>query len=488
MALLKIRTFASPTPSKSIAVQNGIFDVAAGKLKPFTKYDFITNKLQVSYVEGAKSEPWLKFIDQVCPDDKELLQQWSGYLLIKGYPFHAIMWLFGPTGRNGKGTWARTVESILGADNYSAVSIDQFDGKHPFAVFNLHDSLFNICSEPRADRNLSIEMLQMLTGMDAVDAERKGIQEPFKFFNGAKMTVMGNKFPKVINPTNAFWDRLKLIKFPFTFTGANQIQDIEKTWLDDPIQRAGVFNWMVKGAQKLLASRSWVTTKTQQEVIIQFKRASDTIGAFILECFEYDAKAIVSHEEVSKCYKEYCEDIEAPAESSTALNARLRDTPKIKDTWARLGIDKKNTKVWKGIKLRALPESDIESDDNSEETSDNQATLINATDASSLTDFSLQNNSSENNKDLDLAQKSVASVASVASQGTVSDDKVNDGKALHFKRLGPYERHDCDVCKVIAAEFQQAESFFCPSCFESGRIFALMDGITFVEDIDGERF
>ena len=128
-------------------------------------------------------------------DDKDLLQEWSGYLLIKGYPRHVIMWLYGPTGRNGKGVWARTMQAILGEENYSSVSIDEFDGKHRFAVFNLHNSLFNICSEPRTDRELTVEYLQMLSGQDAIDAERKGVQNRFKFYNGSKITVMGNKFP-----------------------------------------------------------------------------------------------------------------------------------------------------------------------------------------------------------------------------------------------------------------------------------------------------
>ena len=171
--LLKIRTYATIEPSKKIAVSNGLLNVETGSLEPFTYSEFNTNKLNVEFKEDAKGELWEKFIEQVCPDDKDLLQEWSGYLLIKGYPRHVIMWLFGPTGRNGKGTWARTMQAILGDDNYSSVSIDEFDGKHRFAVFSLHDSLFNICSEPRTDRVLTIEYLQMLSGQDAIDAERK---------------------------------------------------------------------------------------------------------------------------------------------------------------------------------------------------------------------------------------------------------------------------------------------------------------------------
>ena len=358
--LTKIKTYAIITPSKKIAVENGLLDVETLTLEPFSKYEFVTNKLNAAYKPGAKSESWEKFIDQVCPDDKALLQEWSGYLLVKGYPFHTIMWLFGPTGRNGKGTWARTMEGILGEENYSAVAIDEFDGKHRFAVFNLHDSLFNICSEPRTDRILTIEMLQMLSGKDAIDAEIKGVQKRFKFKNPAKLTIMGNKFPNIDKPTDAFWDRLELCKFPFRFVDEKQIQDIENLWLNDPEQRSGILNWMLDGKVCLFEKirnpdgtehlHGFTKTKTQKEAIIQFKRASDSIGAFIVEAIEFGPDFITLKTEAQERYKNYCEEIGVTNENARDFADRLRDTLRIKDTSTRI-LDKK-TKVWGGIKLK----------------------------------------------------------------------------------------------------------------------------------------
>ena len=351
--LLKTRSYATMTYSQKVAVENGLLDVEKGTLEEFTYSEFVTTKLQATYNPEAKSEPWENFINQVCPNDKELLQEWSGYLLIQGYPFHSIMWLYGPTGRNGKGVWARTMQEILGEENYSSVSIDEFDGKHRFAVYNLHDSRFNICSEPRTDRNLTIEMLQMLTGQDAIDAEKKGVQERFKFKNSAKMTVMGNKFPNVDKPTDAFWERLRLCKFPNTFTGKEQVQDIEKTWLDNSDQRSGVLNWMIAGAKRLLSNHGFTMTKTQEETIIQFKRASDSVGAFVAECIIFEVEAFTPKITINEGYKNYCEAIGVPPETVNKLTERFKDTPKIKDTSKRILNVK--TKVWGGIKLGVIP-------------------------------------------------------------------------------------------------------------------------------------
>ncbi len=413
--LIKVRTCATFTYSPEIAVQNGLLDIQTGKLAPFTPFEFNTNKLNVEYKEGAKSESWLEFINQVCPADKDLLQEWSGYLLIKGYPYHAIMWLYGPTGRNGKGVWARTMQAILGEANYSSVSIDEFDGKHRFAVFGLHDSLFNICSEPRTDRMLTIELLQALTGQDSIDAERKGVQERFKFKNSAKMTVMGNKFPKVDNPTNAFWERLKLIKFPFQFVGADQIPNIEKNWLDDPEQRSGILNWMIEGALRLINNLGRFTeTKTQQETIIQFKRASDSIGAFLAECIEFDSQAYARKNETQELYKGYCELIGVVNESDKKVAERLKNTPRVKDTSIRIGGQK--TKIWKGIKLKPLPK--IEGDDEETTEGTQQTTLggESGTSGTSGTDYEVESPSKFEislEKEQDPTQKSVPTVPSV---------------------------------------------------------------------------
>lgn len=429
--LLKYKTYATIGQSNKIAVLNGLLDIQTGHLQPFTKYEFVTNKLNVEYKEGVKSEPWEKHIDQICPNDKELLQEWSGYLLIKGYPYHAIMWLYGPTGRNGKGTWARTMQGILGVTNYSNVSIDEFDGKHRFAVFGLHDSLFNICSEPRTDKTLTVEKLQELTGKDSIDAERKGVQERFKFVNQAKMTVMGNKFPNVDKPTDAFWDRLKLCKFPHRFVGKEQIPDIENTWLDDPEQRSGILNWMLTGAKKL-KEQGFTLTKTQEETIIQFKRASDSIGAFIVECLEFNVNFIISKAEAYEYYKEYCELIGIPSENNRVFNAKLGDTSKVKETSIREGVgkDKKKVKVWKGIKLKSLPEEAENQEDNSE-------SGTTGTTGTTLERFTYKN--LQNHKDsIDIASKLVPTVPTVPT---------SEKSALGESEVAGYSQLTCVFCQ-----------------------------------------
>jgi P4 family phage/plasmid primase-like protien len=369
IALIKIKTNATINPSKEIAVLNGILDLKTGTLQPFSKGNIITNQLNVEYQKGAKSENWLHFVEQILPsqEDQLQLQEWSGYALIKGYPKHVFMWLYGPKGRNGKGTWARTIMDILGSENYSNTPIDDLDGKNRFATYSLKHSLVNFSSEPRTNRTLTIELIQSLTGEDPIEAERKGVQERFKMKNEAKLTIMGNSFPRIHNPTDAFWERILILTFPNQFTGSNQKTQIEKIWLENSEDRSGILNWMIDGAKRLIENNFIFTeSKSRKEIIIQFKRASDNIGAFIEEAITLDLKAVTLKTDVQKHYTDYCNFIEAQAQSPAKLNVKLSSLQGVKETKARTGPEKIQVRVWKGLSLKPLPEE-------SEEVSENDA-------------------------------------------------------------------------------------------------------------------
>ena len=182
------------TPSKKIAVKNGILEITADKvtIAPFSQDEFITNKLTVTYNPDAKEKLNAKgqniqeFFKEVCPDDHDLLQEWSGYHLIRDMPYHKLMWLFGPKGRNAKGTWARIIQGTIGYENFSNLSAEDLTGKNEFALASLDGKLGNISPEPNSDIPFATETIQSLTGADYIDTKIKYVQKPLKLRNIAK--------------------------------------------------------------------------------------------------------------------------------------------------------------------------------------------------------------------------------------------------------------------------------------------------------------
>lgn len=339
--------------SKKIALENGLLDPETMEFTDFNIKEMPLYAIPVTYDPTAKSDHWLQFITQVVnPDDLATIQEWSGFLLLADYRFHKLLWIHGD-GRNGKGVWQRTMETILGQENVSSIGLEEFDGNHRFALRQLFGKLFNPCSEPTTNKVLQTPLLKKVTGQDTIEAEIKGKQARLTFRNCAKITVMANRFPKIHDNTTAFRERRLFIKFPNEFTGKNQIQNIEQNWLNDSTQRSGILNWMLEGLQRLLTQGYFTESKTQQETEAEFLRASDTISAFLTEMVIFDKNKVTSRSEAYDKYKEYCDFNGIEAENEKRFTARLKETPKVSVTT----ISKpKRERAWKGFSLNQLNE------------------------------------------------------------------------------------------------------------------------------------
>jgi phage/plasmid-associated DNA primase len=249
---------------------------------------------------------------------------------------------------------------VLSVENCSALGLEEFDGNHRFALYQLKNSLMNVSSEPKVKKILDTELLKKITGEDLIEAEAKGVQTRVKFSNTAKEIVLGNEYPRVEDTTNAFWDRVRLLNFPCRFVGKDQPQSIEKTWLSTPRERSGILNWMLEGLQRLLRNREFTMSRSQENQIIDFKRASDSIGAFVAEMVVFDPKLFTSRPESYSCYKDYCDNIGVSSENDKAFYNRMRKTPKIKEA------KKNKTRGFLGFAIKRkngqqlLPEDDIE--------------------------------------------------------------------------------------------------------------------------------
>jgi P4 family phage/plasmid primase-like protien len=351
---LKGLTYTDIAFSKKIACENGLLDTETGELSPFNLDEMAFYSIPTNYNPKAECEEWANFIREVLsPEDIPTMQQWSGYILLPDYRFHKMAWLHGG-GRNGKGVWERTIEGVIGKDNISGIGLEEFDGAHRFALRQLYGKLFNPCSEPitSSKKALRTELLKKATGQDSISAECKGTDKRVNFTNTAKITVMANRFPTVKDNTTAFKERRIIINFPNEFIGENQKQNLEETWLDSPEKRSGILNWMMNGLKTLLTQRTFTESKTQQELELEFQRASDTIGAFISECGVFGRNFICTRSEAYDTYKDYCEVYGLELQNDKDFTQRMEQTPKINKGKS------KGVRAWKGISFNSLIEDE----------------------------------------------------------------------------------------------------------------------------------
>ncbi len=315
-----------------VPVVNGLLSLETLELKPFDPDVVFTYKLNVRFDPAAKCPVWLGFLDQILPkDDQALLQEYMGYCILPAMPKHKMMWFYG-RGRNGKGRVVATIEAIVGVNNCSYLELGEFDGEHRFALAQLYGKLVNVSSEPCTTKALQTPLLKKITGEDVLDAEVKGKQKRLTFRNIAKPFILGNEFPRLGDTSIAFEDRTLILKFPNEFKGKSQIDNIERSWLSDPVEVSGIFNWMLEGLRRLDRNHEFSLSSTTQEMILEFKRISDPFGAWIEDRCILQPEGSLSRKAAFEDYKNYVDqDLGRPPETERRFFQRLRDMPKISE-------------------------------------------------------------------------------------------------------------------------------------------------------------
>lgn len=333
-----------------IPVQNGLLNLKTLDLSEFDPNKIFTYKLNAVYNPEKKCPIFDRFVSQILnPEDIPLLQEWLGYHLLPAMPKHKIMWFYG-VGRNGKGRVTATIEEILGKKNCSYLELQEFNGARRFSLYGLYGKLANISSEPVTTAILQTPLLKKITGEDTLDAEVKNKQNRVTFKNVAKLTVLGNRFPVIEDTTIAFWDRVLLLNFPNKFIGIDQVDDIEKTWLSNPDEVSGILNFMLLGLHRLGLQGCFTVSKTTEETILDFKRVSDPIVAWLQENCEYDVDGQIVNKDAYNDYKKYTDTLGIAPEGNRAFYQRLRSQHKIREADAK--VNGKSEVVFKGIKLR----------------------------------------------------------------------------------------------------------------------------------------
>jgi P4 family phage/plasmid primase-like protien len=350
---LKALSYCNIEFSNKIACPNGLLNVETLELTPNTAEEMPLFSIPTEYVPDTPYPQWQEWLNQVMPDpqDQQTLQEWSGYLILPDYRYHKLLYNYG-VGRNGKGTWERTMQAVIGKNNCSEVGLEELDGSHRFALFQLYGKLFNSCSEPVTNKTLQTSILKKATGQDLISAERKGSDKRIDFTNTAKITVSANKFPKVKDSSTAFSERRLFLTWSSQYLeGTNQIQWIERNWTQgEHDERKGILCWMLAGLRRLLIQGHFTTSKSQHETEIAFQRASDSVTAFLNEMAIYSKTFATKRSEALEAYQNYCDFYGIEAENDKVFTQRLEDN-------ARISKGKiKGDRAWRGVSFKMINE------------------------------------------------------------------------------------------------------------------------------------
>lgn len=196
-------------------------DLRTGALHECDPRDRLTKATGCHYDPDASSDTWDEFLAATLPDEevRRFLQRIVGLSLV-GHVIEHVLPILTGSGRNGKGTFVRTVANALG-DYAIETEPDLFMAReraHPTGLLDLRGVRFATCQETDAGRRLDVAVVKRLTGGDTIRARRMR-QDYIEFTPSHQPFLITNHLPKVPADDPALWARLLVVPFDQSFLG-----------------------------------------------------------------------------------------------------------------------------------------------------------------------------------------------------------------------------------------------------------------------------
>lgn len=282
-----------------INFRNGLYDWRAHHLFDHTPEILSTVQLSTELRPDAVCPAFDAFLASVLPADmQQTAWELIGYLMYSGNPLHKAVMLTGE-GRNGKGTFLRAVNALLGKQNISAVDLHALLNR-PFAAASLFGKLANIAGDIDATYLENTAILKAITGEDLISAEHKG-RDRFDFEAWAVPVFSANEIPASADTTVGYLSRWLVINFPFSFLGRED-RGLDKR-ITTPDELAGIAWKGVHALRTLMDRGQFLVTASSEEARRNFVRGVDQIHTWADECAVIDPS--LPHVNRTLLYKQY---------------------------------------------------------------------------------------------------------------------------------------------------------------------------------------
>ena len=343
---------------------NGTLDLRTGLLRDHRRDDLITKLIPYAFDPAAKAPTFHRFLERIMgggpdasPGDLEradrlilFLQRALGFA-ITGEPGKVLFILWGE-GNNGKTTLLETIRAALGGKEYAGqLQIESLMANQREAAGNnainadladLQGCRFVVASEPEKGMKFSLSRVKHLTGLGEVKA-RYLRENHFIFKPSHKLFIDTNHKPIISDPTDAIWNRVKLVPFTVTIPP----HEIDPT-LPEKLRAElpGIMAWLAAGAMDY--QREGLTDPPEvRDATEVYRCESDRLREFVEDACIVRPRAWVAVSDLWTAYQRW--------EDSNGVRFPLKKS-EFEDRIARLGCKKTRRengtiRAWDGIGL-----------------------------------------------------------------------------------------------------------------------------------------
>lgn len=319
--------------SRELCTPEGIVNLEDGILRDADPFKDRHTK-QTTVAPKAMATPmWDKFLDTVIVDEERIryIQDLFGLALI-GETLHHVLPLLVGTGANGKSTILEVASGLLGdyvAQMPENFLLDKGHQEHSTEIARLRGARLAIGSETRPDGKFNESRVKMLTGGDTISARLIG-KNFFDFKPTHTLFLAMNHLPKVAAGGDGFWRRVRKINFEVTIPADQQDKLLSQKLVQQ--EGAGILQWMVEGAQRVLSEGKIPEPESVLVATNEYRNEEDNIAQYINDRVFINPMMGVSAAELYNNYKEWCtRESEQPMPRTQLVRELTNRLPIVKD-------------------------------------------------------------------------------------------------------------------------------------------------------------
>lgn len=333
-----------------VNVRNGLLHTSAIKLTPHTPDYVSITQIPVDYRPDMKCPNIEAFLSSVFDgSDIEIIKEFVGYLLIKRYIFHKALILTGETG-TGKTTFQRMVIAFVGGNNTSTRTLQDLC-EDKFATSDLFGKLANVSDDIPSNAIKYAGKFKQITGESRISGQRK-FQNPFDFYNNAKVIFSCNELPPTSSGDDAYYYRWLIVETKHKFIGDRANRNLISE-LTTPAELSGLLNLALAYRKRLLEQNEFsYDVSIDYSVRRYLLTVKDSIAKFIGRAIDKDGDSHVEKQKLYEYYIEWCADSELPAKSENAFHRRFQDLLGDNIESYRPLIEGRQLTAYKGIRLK----------------------------------------------------------------------------------------------------------------------------------------
>ena len=299
------------------ACKNGVIDVRTGNLINGRQDQYITHSTDVEY-RGLDdtNKDWERVVWEVVGEDESVagfFRRFCGYACL-GIPNEKIFLILNGRGWNGKGLLIETLYRVFGGYSIPIASemlLDQKNARDASApnpaIMELKGVRFAFASETDDGSRFSASKVKWLSGGDTLRGRYLYGKETVYFNPTHTLVLLTNAIPYANASDYAFWERAKIINFPFSYVERPENEyerPIDKHLFQKLIKnKPGILSWIIRGAIEYqhvgLSPPDSVLSATREQ-----REDEDTIQIWIDECCDLSNKLIVTP--LNKLHDHFC--------------------------------------------------------------------------------------------------------------------------------------------------------------------------------------